>query len=84
MVINEKPTCRNQCETAVTTGLSQQCLLCAEVLTTQLYESRVYYAMKPERMIKYLKWKTGLVMRVEKLESPHNVNFIYFYDESAD
>lgn len=74
----KKPTCRNQCGTAVLTDLSQHCLLRAAVPTTPLYVSRVHFNVKPEGVLEYLKQKTGLTLRVEKLESRHNVNFISF------
>ncbi|XP_045493425.1 uncharacterized protein LOC123692696 [Colias croceus] len=50
----------------------------AEVPTTPLYVSRVHYCTKTEDVVEYLHAKTGLSLRVERLESRHKVSFNSF------
>lgn len=71
----KKPARRNQCGTAVT---GTQHLLQPAVPTTLLYVSRLHYTTKAENIVEYVKVKTNFMLRVERLESRHNVNFVSF------
>lgn len=74
-VVRRKPSSRNRCGVGpldITSGFR------AEVPTTQLYISRVHYAVQTKAVEDYLKTKTGLSLRVEKLDSRHNLSFCSF------
>lgn len=68
----KKPVCRNQCGTAPT---GPKHLLRPAMPTTQLYVSRLHYSTKAEEIVEYVRVKTGIILRVAKLESRHTVNF---------
>lgn len=65
-VEKKKSSCINQCATAMSTGLSQQCLLSAEVPTTPLYVSihretqRDDVVPQAEDRIHHEGWKFGV------------------------
>ncbi|XP_026327953.1 uncharacterized protein LOC113236162 [Hyposmocoma kahamanoa] len=71
----KKPTRRNLCGTALT---GQNFLLRAAIPTTQLYLSRLHYSTKSEDIVEYIRLKAQFTLRVERLESRHNVNFNSF------
>ncbi|XP_022823589.1 uncharacterized protein LOC111365127 [Spodoptera litura] len=71
----KKPLCRNQCGTALA---GPNMLLRPATPTTLLYVSRLHHSTKAEDVVEYLRVKTNWILRVEKLESRHNINFKSF------
>ncbi|XP_063368382.1 uncharacterized protein LOC134656789 [Cydia amplana] len=70
-----KPARQNQCGTAPT---GPNHLLRPATPSTLLYVSRLHYLTKVDDIVKYVKVKTGFILRVAKLESRHNANFNSF------
>ncbi|XP_063619670.1 uncharacterized protein LOC134792331, partial [Cydia splendana] len=70
-----KPARQNQCGTAPT---GPNHLLRPATPSTLLYVSRLHYLTKVDDIVKYVKTKTGFILRVAKLESRHNANFNSF------
>lgn len=70
----KKPT-QNKCGTAPT---GPNYLLRPAVPVTPLYVSRLHYSTKAEEIGEYIQIKTKWTVRVERLESRHNVNFNSF------
>ncbi|PZC87129.1 hypothetical protein B5X24_HaOG201365 [Helicoverpa armigera] len=71
----KKPTCRNQCGTALA---GPNMLLRPAIPTTLLYVSRLHHSTKVEEVVEYLRVKTNWTLRVERLEPRHNTNFNSF------
>lgn len=67
-----KPTCRNQCGTALT---GHNHLLRPAVPTTLLYVSRLHDSTKAEEIVEFIKIKAKLHLKVEQLHSQHRVDF---------
>lgn len=44
----------------------------------QVYVSRLHHTMKVEEIVEYIPIKTKLTLKVEKLDSRHNINFKSF------
>ncbi|KAJ8706227.1 hypothetical protein PYW08_010853 [Mythimna loreyi] len=53
-------------------------LLRPAVPTTQLYISRLHHSTKVEEVVEYMRVKTNWTLRVERLDSRHDVNFKSF------
>lgn len=70
-----KPTCRNQCGTAVT---GHNHLLRPAVPATLLYVSRLHDSTKVEEIVEFIKIKTKLHLKIEQLHSKHRVDFKSF------
>ncbi|RVE41974.1 hypothetical protein evm_013383 [Chilo suppressalis] len=70
----KKPTRRNLCGVAPT---GPNHLLRPAIPTTPLYVSRLHYSTKEEEIVEYIRIKTKFSLRVARLESRHNVNFIH-------
>ncbi|KAJ8717572.1 hypothetical protein PYW07_005502 [Mythimna separata] len=71
----KKPASRNQCGTALT---CPNALLRPAIPSTQLYVSRLHHSTKVEELVEYIKMKTNFILRVERLESRHKINFKSF------
>ncbi|KAF9820493.1 hypothetical protein SFRURICE_009912 [Spodoptera frugiperda] len=67
-----KPTCRNQCGTALT---GHNHLLRPAVPATLLYVSRLHDSTKAEEIVEFIKIKAKLHLKVEQLHSQHRVDF---------
>ncbi|KAF9806512.1 hypothetical protein SFRURICE_001307 [Spodoptera frugiperda] len=70
-----KPTCRNQCGTALT---GHNHLLRPAVPATLLYVSRLHDSTKVEEIVEFIKIKAKLHLKVEQLHSQHRVDFKSF------
>lgn len=70
-----KPTCRNQCGTALT---GHNYLLRPAVPATLLYVSRLHDSTKVEEIVEFIKIKAKLHLKVEQLHSLHRVDFKSF------
>ncbi|KAF9793853.1 hypothetical protein SFRURICE_007384 [Spodoptera frugiperda] len=70
-----KPTCRNQCGTALT---GHNYLLRPAVPATLLYVSRLHDSTKVEEIVEFIKIKAKLHLKVEQLHSQHRVDFKSF------
>ncbi|XP_075990150.1 uncharacterized protein LOC142985790 [Anticarsia gemmatalis] len=70
-----KSSRRNQCGTAPT---GPNHLLRPAVPATLLYVSRLHYSTKAENIVEYVQVKSNFKLRVEQLQSCHNVNFNSF------
>ncbi|XP_075990137.1 uncharacterized protein LOC142985777 [Anticarsia gemmatalis] len=70
-----KPARRNQCGTAPT---GPNHLLRPAVPATLLYVSRLHYSTKAENIVEYVQLKSNFKLRVDQLQSCHNVNFNSF------
>ncbi|KAJ8714251.1 hypothetical protein PYW08_007871 [Mythimna loreyi] len=53
-------------------------LLRPAVPTTQLYISRLHHSTKVEEVVEYMRVKTNWTLRVERLDSRHDINFKSF------
>lgn len=71
----KKSVTRNQCGTG---AIGANHLLRPAVPTTLLYVSRLHYTTKEENLVQYILMKTKFTVRVQPLESRHNVNFKSF------
>ncbi|KAF9805151.1 hypothetical protein SFRURICE_013344 [Spodoptera frugiperda] len=70
-----KPTCRNQCGTALT---GHNYLVRPAVPATLLYVSRLHDSTKVEEIVEFIKIKAKLHLKVEQLHSQHRVDFKSF------